>query len=292
MKRFFSIWTLIFLCIGCAKNNRKVNFEYVKIFYSGYGYTSYTFFEPLKDSLIYQIPYKNDTLVHKTMAGKIGNTALLDTFINTIQTLKQYENGSIPLLVDDQSFYCGPTLYTEYKDERGVHFFTYTFDTNDTLDQFITFYENLQHLKWKKTKEKNELIDINGELKSANHNMRLTLNEGAFYKLLSCSNGIDPAKLYGSWRSVRDSFNTKQNSYIKLTIKKNGVCLFKRIVKDTIQESHTGKVTMDNKNNTIVFTENGKEYVYKLIQLCNNCLQYKNENDPKIIRWDRLFESK
>jgi hypothetical protein len=49
---------------------------------------------------------------------------------------------------------------------------------------------------------------------------------------------------------------------------------------------------MDNKNNTIVFTENGKEYLYKLIQLCNNCLQYKNENDSNIIRFDRLFESK
>lgn len=292
MIRLFNIWVLLFLCIGCSKNNRKLNFEYIKIIYSGYGHTSYTYYDPVKDSIIYQVPYKDDTLAHKTMAGRIGNSALLDTFVNIIQMLKHYKNGGIPVQVKDGSFYCGPVLYTEFKDELGVHFYSYSIGINDTLDQFVNFYENLQRSKWKKKRVKNELVDINGELESANQYVLSTRNKDDFYSLLPCGNGIDVTKLYGSWRSVRDSFDSKLDNYTKLTIKNNGTCLFKRVVNDTVAGISVGKVSINNKNGTIVFTEDGKEYPYTLTQLCDNCLQYRTENDPRIIRFDRFYEPK
>jgi hypothetical protein len=290
MTRLFYLLLFIFLYFGCAQNNRHANFEYIKIIYSGYGHDSYCYYDPENDSLIYQVPYNDNTVAHKTMAGSLGNSPLLDTFINTIQTLKQYKNGSIPLLVDDESFYCGPTLYTEFKDERGVHFYTYTFAADDTLDQFISFYENLQQLKWNKKRVKNELVDIKQELNTANQYMLSTRNKNDFYSFLPCDSGIDATKLYGSWRSIRDSFNTKLHSYIKLTIEKNGDCFFKRIVNDTVAESHFGKVSIDTKNHSIMFIEDGKKYHYRLIQLCNNCLQYRTQDDPKTIRFDRFDE--
>ncbi len=292
MVRFLILSAVLFLSLGCSTNNRKVDFDYIKVIYSGYGNSGYTYFEPIRDSLICQMIYADDNLSHETLEGRIANSKLLDTFIHTIRTLKQYKHGSIIMPVSDGTFYCGPSLYTEFKDKKGIHFYSYVFGINDTLDHFIHFYENLQTLSWDKQKVKNELVDLNSEKKSANSKMLPTFKKGTFYTALPCGNGIDATKLYGSWRSVSDSISRTKDGYVKLTIQKNGVCIFKRILNDSTQDSHLGKVSLNNKNNSLVFTEYGKEYHYTIMQLCDNCLQYRSEDELKTIRFDRIHENK
>lgn len=55
MIRFLVFSILLLLLAGCAQSNRKVDFEYIKVIYSGYGNYGYAYFDPVKDSLVYQI---------------------------------------------------------------------------------------------------------------------------------------------------------------------------------------------------------------------------------------------
>jgi hypothetical protein len=292
MIRFLIISAVLLLSLGCFRNNREVDFDYIKVIYSGYGNSGYAYFEPAKDSLIYQMTYAEDTHAHQTLEGRIANSKFLDTFIHAIRTLKQYKDGSISIPISDESFYCGPSIYTEFKDEKGIHFYTYIVGINDTLDQFFHFYENLQNLPWEKRRVKNELVNLPSEKKSANSKMLPTFEKGTFYTALPCGNGIDATKLYGSWRSVSDSLFRTKDGYVKLTIQKNGVCIFKRMFNDSAQYSHVGNVSLNRKNNSLVFTEYGRDYRYTITQLCDNCLQYRSEDELKIIRFDRLHETK
>ncbi len=292
MIRFLVFSILLLLLAGCAQSNGKVDFEYIKVIYSGYGNYGYAYFDPVKDSLVYQITYAENTLTHKTLKGRIANSHLLDIFINTVRTLKQFKNGSITMPLDEGDFYCGPSIYTEFKDKQGVHFYSYVLDINDTLDQFVHFYENLQNLKWKKRKVKSELVDFKREIKSANTKMLSTFKTRTFYFALSCSTGIDFTKLYGSWRFVSDSVSRTKDEHSKLTIKNNGTCIFERMLQDSILKRFVGKVSLNTADSSLVFTENGKKYRYKLTQLCANCLQYQTEKTGAIIRLDRLPETK
>jgi hypothetical protein len=292
MIRFLIFSILLLLLAGCAQSNRKVDFEYIKVIYSGYGNSGYAYFDPIKDSLICQMTYAEDTLTHKTLKGRIANSRLLDTFINTVRTLKQFKNGSITMQLDEGDFYCGPSIYTEFKDAQGIHFYSYDLEINDTLDQFIHFTENLQRLNWSLRESKNELVNFEGELKSANSKMLSTFKKGTFYFALSCSTGIDFTKLYGSWRFVSDSVSRTKNEYRKLTIKKNGTCIFERMLQDSVLKRFVGKVSLNTADSSLVFSEYDKEYRYILTQLCDNCLQYRSENEHRIIRLDRTDETK
>lgn len=292
MARYLLLPALLVLLSGCARTNRKVDFEYIKVIYSGYGNTGYAYFNPVKDSLICQMTYAEDTLTHKTLKGRIADSHLLDTFINTVRTLKQFKKGDIPMPMNEGEFYCGATIYTEFKDQQGIHFYSYALDINDTLNQFIHFFENLQSLKWKKRRVKPELVDFKSELKSANTNMISTFKKADFYFALPCSTGIDTTKLYGSWRFVKDSISSNNKSHVKLTIQKKGACIFERILYDSVLERNVGKVSLNTPDSSLVFTEYGKEYRYKLIQLCANCLQYRTEKTGTNIRLDRLPEIK
>ena len=91
MIRFLIFSILLLLLAGCAQSNRKVDFEYIKVIYSGYGNSGYAYFDPIKDSLICQMTYAEDTLTHKTLKGRIANSRLLDTFINEQITKRIFE---------------------------------------------------------------------------------------------------------------------------------------------------------------------------------------------------------
>ncbi len=294
MIRFLIFSTLLLLLVGCAQPNRKVDFEYIKVIYSGNGsgLDGYAYFDPVKDSLICQMTFTQNSVSHKTLNGRIANSNLLDTFINTVRTLKQFKNGSITMPMNEGDFYCGPSIYTEFKDAQGIHFYSYDLEINDTLDQFIHFIENLQGLNWSLRESKNELVNFEGELKSANSKILSTFKKGTFYFALPCSTGIDFTKLYGSWRFVSDSVSKTKNEYSKLTIKKNGTCIFERMLQDSVLKRFFGKVSLNTVDSSLVFTEYDKEYRYIITQLCDNCLQYRSENEHRIIRLDRTDGTK
>lgn len=194
--------------------------------------------------------------------------------------------------MNEGDFYCGPSIYTEFKDAQGIHFYSFDLEINDTLDQFIHFIENLQRLNWSLRESKNELVNFEGELKSANSKMLSTFKKGTFYFALPCSTGIDFTKLNGSWRFVADSISRAKDEYSKLTIRKNGTCIFERMLQDSVLKRDHGMVSLNTADSSLVFTENGKKYRYKLTQLCANCLQYQTEKTGTIIRLDRLPETK
>jgi hypothetical protein len=285
--------------LGCTSDhNERADFSYFKVvtsgsadsitaFNKGLGTGSYVYYDPIKDSLIFQYQYASDPVQYKTFFSRLGRGAYVDTIANTIKALRKYKHGLLPFRVSEGSTYCGPVLYVEFKDHQGFHYYNFILTgDNDTLEQFGSFYENLPTLPLNKHQVSNNLIKRDSEMVAVVKNFGLYDKIEVPYIPLPCDSGIDMTKLYGTWRAV-DEYYKRKNNYHVLTINKEGLSSMEEIREGKTIKCHSGKILVNERDKTITFLDNEKVHKFIIVKLSQNCLVYKNENGIYVERYDR-----
>lgn len=293
------------LLLGCATKRLDNDIIYIKAltaqeadsitsYNKGLGLDSYFYYEPKKDSVVLQFSEPSNPQRYKTYVGTFNNDYYLDTLLNLIEKLKRHPDGFLPDTTPIGSVnYCGPALYVEYKDSKGIHNYGFTLvDGNDTLDRFYNFYNNLLNLRWENKVINNKLINAESEIVEALKRVGVYEEIDEPYFPPSCEAGISFTKIYGQWRQVgNDLRDEKMSSYYKLTINKDGTACTNKI-ENGLQTNYgaCGKFMIDKKNEMIEFTVNWGSYTYELAKLTDNCLEfsYISEGKKKSVRYNRL----
>ncbi len=297
-------YLLIFIAfVGCKAKQSLADVEYVKVlsfgraetitaYNKGLGLYAYAFFQPKNDSLVKRVVTDINENAYVTWSGKLGNPAYTDTINRLLAALKKYPN---PITFDTTytgDTYCGPELYVEYKDKKGIHYYDFILNHDDTLNQFCHFFNRLEALPWPKRVVDNKVVNVDEEAVTAVKRLGFYEKREAPYIPLVCEGGIAKSKIYGVWRQIGIYPESHMERFIKLTINKNGTWIVEKIREGKTMSRREGRFTLSPKENTFVMKFDGGKEKSSIIKLSDNCFECKTIGRDYSVRYDRLIDQK
>lgn len=104
------------------------------------------------------------------------------------------------------------------------------------------------------------------------------------YIPVSCAEGVDKNKIYGTWRSTSKKFNYKDR-FTRLTLTPKGACFFESIVDGKVwKKGAVVKFNLYSTNNALMIGTNERKFA--ILKLTDSCLTIKWANG--IIEYNRL----
>lgn len=290
---------IFFLFTVTSCSVKKNNFFYFKalsleasdsatVFNKGLTSYRYIFYDPVSDSLTYKKLINAVPLQYKyeTYAGLLNNADMLDTIRNVMKSLEKYKSGVIDDTTNNDDMSSWPTLYIEYKDDEGVHYYKLLDNVNDTIGNFSWWLFRLEHLKWEKQIVNNNLVNNDAEavqaLKQLGEYDKLEMP----YISLPCNSEINFDYLVGKWRSA----NSSMHVYDILTILKNGNYSIQTIGKKHQSKPFFEKLITNKKDNRFTMINGERAIDYHIVMLSKNCFEYKDTHNTETKRWYRLPE--
>ncbi len=303
MKRCLIILSFSVLFFTCSTKQKSDTIDYIKIitfcspdtvtlYNKGLGLENFVYYEPAKDSLIYKELIDIDTIKHKTYIAKLEGTNYIDSFINLVNALKKYGNGTIADTTQhgNDYAYCGPIFYVEYKTNKEIHYKYFMIDKDQAFNRFSHFFFHLREYPLKRKFVDNKLVNGDKEMVAAMVRLGKYERMEVPYIPNTCEDGVDHKKIFGSWRAVGKEFNYK-DIYLKLTFTPNETC-FLRHVNRGVEKSKKGegKFFIDKKDNILTITamETGEVFKYWLLKVTDSCLVMKDLRGNSEMKYDRL----
>lgn len=285
MKFYIFLFPLI-VAFSCSTRKDYSDVEYVKIYSiyntdsvndynKGLGIYWFLKYNFKNDSVISRYAQDRDIDVFKTYAGRFNNNAYIDTLYEAVKFLRKFPEGEIQL-GDSTATYCGPILNMEFKDDKGVHY--YTFGTLDTpLINVHSFFSNVNELNWEKRLVNNNIVDSDKEAVNTAINLGYYNKREVPYVPITCDDGIDMNKIYGEWRSTGNKENRETvNTYTKETFTKNGKYYYEKIKSDTSIYLFSAKFTVDYQNKMIVLDNNISLKKLRVVKLTDECFEFED----------------
>lgn len=282
--------------IGCSNNHHHYN--YIKILTitktdsvtdlnKGLKTENFLYYSPESDYAIFRFARPAEPETYHTYTGHFRKKEFADTIASLVSLLKHNKEVFVPVSLDTNGMYCGPLFYVEYSDSTGLHYNKFIIDRNDTLDNFCDFFYRLEELSWHKELVNNTTVDETGEI------VKMLKGTGSYEKIvkpyvpLPCEKRIEPDKLYGSWRTIGDEFMDTSYKYDIYKIDKSGLL--------TIFKVENGKTTQEVvvkiksvKGNLIETEYKQKITILEIINLTDNCFEFRFEQKKRNLRLDRL----
>lgn len=235
MKSFFLSLLSIYICSGCSDKQQKPDIEYIKvmtlcdadsvtIYNKGLDAETWARYEPQTNSLIYMTREGLDTAHHEAFITYLYGTAYKDSFLNVVKALQKYKEGNI---IDTTLLDCTQPVYVEYKMNNKVYYHYYQ-QGDDTLLEFKSFFSSLFMRPIKKDFFDDRSINYQSEAVNAMKNVGDYQKMADPYIPISCADGLDKSKIYGTWRSVHKNFNYK-DTFTRMTITLKDSCFFEHI---------------------------------------------------------------
>jgi hypothetical protein len=284
--------------LGCSTKDRVDDIIYIKmltegsadsitVYNKGVTLHNFLYYEPQKDSVVYRFIQKADPLQYKTYVGRFENSQYMDTILNLVSFLRDYRNGHLPPPKYDDPMYCGATFYVEFKDQKGIHYKTFITE-GDTLSQFSDFFHRLESLPWQRKVVGNNILNEDREIVDVMKGVG-TYNEiETPYIPLPCEKGIKLELLYGKWKTIGGQHENANISYWTNSIDKGGSWKIERINKGISKPGYVGNIiSIDNDFSIKVKSKHGIAAL-KILNLTENCLEYRNESNGNIWRLDRM----
>jgi hypothetical protein len=296
MKQSLSVIILTLALLGCTNNSEKYN--YIKILSiskadtitdlnKGLKLYNFLYYNPNTDSAIFRFVQSVDPDIFNTYTGQFEKKEYADTLAMLVSLLKHHKNGYLPYSIDSNSTYCGPELYVEYSDSKGKHYNVFILDDNDALSILSDFFHRLEELPWEKVKISNESVD------ETNIVVNFLKGLGTYdsivkpYVALPCKTGVELDKLNGSWRTIGDKYNDATFNYWINKIDSAGTWTINRVTEGKTTQNYIGKIKSIKNNEIKVESENGLATL-EILNLTENCFEYRHKQSKQIWRLDRI----
>lgn len=298
MKHHIVISLLLLSFLGCSTKDRVTDLIYIKVltersadsvtaYNKGATLHNFFYYEPHKDSVVYRFIQNVDPLQYRTYVGRFNNRKYLDTISTLVTFLRGYRDGPLPKPTYDAPMYCGATFYVEFKDSQGVHFKTFITD-NDTLNQFSDFFHQFESLPWPRKVIDNKILNEDQEI------VEVMKGVGTYYEIddpyipLPCERGIQMELLNGTWRAISGKYDNVNSAYWKNTVDKAGNWKIEKISNGISKLVYTGKIISIDKNYVAKVKSKHGVATFKILNLSQNCFEYRHESSGDIWRLDRI----
>jgi hypothetical protein len=302
---------LVFLSLAelsCQKSST-AEFEYVKVmtvfqtsqitpFNRGYALDDYFLFNALNgeaklrvgtvsypDSFEYY-PTGTDIIVY--YQDKFENAHYLDTLNMLVKVLKRDKNGPISIPKElEGSTYSGPTFFTEFKDNSGIHFHVISMHNNDTLHMFEQFFYRIRDRhNWSPKVVTNSFMNDSVEM------VDILKGSGSYQKLPvpyippQCDSSVDFTMLYGKWRTVMDR---PTGRYWLQTIDSSGNWILDRIDEDCVSRKYIGKIkSLQIKDRVVSVRLKDNIFDLEMLVLGRTCMKFRVKGTESIIEYYRV----
>lgn len=281
---FFTVWS-------CKQQSSDIDYikviaftdaDTVTLYNKGIGLHTFAYYEPGNDSIIYAHKINSDTAKYETFTFDLKETTYRDSFLNVMKALQKYGTGNT---LDTAFHYCVDPIYLEYKtnNKTSYHYFV---ERDDTIDIFTNLFFSLASRPIVKQNVGTNTVNFQSEAVNA---MKMI---GEYDKIeepyipASCNDGIDKRKIYGSWRSVYEGFNSR-NTFKKVTFNKNGTYFFEDIDKGVVyKRTKMLEFDMPDGDDLFVVKTKGQEAKLPILKLTDSCLIIKRRNDS--LMYNRL----
>lgn len=294
MKSRAVIFFTLLIGVACTRKTNEHQIEYVKAFTiyqtdsvndynKGLGVYWLLSHDFNTDSSITRFPVSIDPTVFKTYVGEFNN-AYLDTLINTIEFLKKFPNGPIPVK-DSTSTYCGPEFYLEFKDADGVHFYNFIVEDDPPVNAFSHFFYRVNRLDWTKKEVNNSIVDSDKEAVNAAVKAGFYNEIYPHYVSALCGEGINLSMLQGSWRIAG---HRRVDTYKKNEFTKDGYYYYERIEQDSSVYKFAAKYTLDTNQKLITLYKDGSTKKLKILKLTEDCLEFEYVKEKYKIELHRI----
>lgn len=282
--------------LGCS--DKPNHYNYVKILTitkadsvtdinKGLKTENYLYYYPEKNYAVFRFVQPTQPDIFHTYTGHFQKKQYADTISALVSLLKRHKEGFIPNSLDTNGMYCGPFFYVEYSDSTGIHHNRFIIDANDTLNNFDHFFYDLEKLPWKKVLVNNNFVDETGEivnmLKAAGSYERIVKP----YIPLPCKKGIELDKIYGSWRTIGDEYLDTSYKYDVYKIDTTGTLTFYTLDDGKVTQEVIVKIK-SIKDNIIETVYNRKIDTLEIINLTDNCFEFRFKSIKDNVRLDRL----
>jgi hypothetical protein len=296
--RIHLVILIIISFTACQPKSRKLEVSYFKVLNTGYAdsITPYNKGISLGDYVYYDA--ENDSLICRYLAN--GNSGRynaftsnlspiwLDDVYNAIGFLKQNPSGLLPVPHEDY-LYCGPTLYVEFEDAKGIHYYAVQMGINEALDRFIKLFFELRNLAPHRTAVEASFRDGESEAVEAWSNLG-KYQERKIYIPLPCKKGVARSKIPGVWRLV-SKYDADINTYSTLTITTDGKYHFGENYDEITKIYETGTIIVHTKDNRFDLKTPTRIESFVILNLSENCFEYTNDDGSRHFRYDRVFDS-
>lgn len=282
--------TLLFILLfGCSQEQPDLKIKYIKaiafkdadtvtLYNKGIAIETFAYYNPKSDSLFYASTEIPDG--HETFTSSLLGTAYRDTFLFVADALTKRKQGNII----DTTFYTRiQPIYVEYKLGDSIYYHYYI-DRNDTLNAFGSLFSSLFLRPLIKKTVSDQSLNFEMEAVAAMKNIGEYEKMKEPYIPMTCTNELDKSKIYGSWRSVGDKFNSKED-FMKLTITQTNSIFFELI--------RNGKVKKSYRPAKFKLISTGKELAIKIndvsrkiLSVTDSCLTIEWNNN--IEKYNRL----